>query len=223
MKSIYPILAAALLAALPAQALAQAAGPIAESTQPHSKVSLMVEPALSDGRLVVKLAAKNSSAAPIPFGPSMISLAKVNGEAIALYPLQSLVNDVRGAAGMEIEEAPANRPTEGAYAAPQMATRDGRVDVSGYTGGVAVGSDEYVHRNQTRKFKPTISKAEAETQIAALRQAILQDSTVAPGQIAVGQIVTDKLQFAKGAERIVHIRVRMGDDVHTFTVAAPKS
>ena len=122
---------------------------------------------------------------------------------------------------MPVDSVATTAPTQGAYAAPQMDTRDGRVDVTGYTGGAAISRDEYIHRSQTRKGKATISEAEAQTQIAALKQAILQDSTVAPGQIAVGQVVSDKLKFAKGEERLVHVRVRIAGDEHSFTIGAP--
>jgi hypothetical protein len=217
------LIAAAFLLGPPARASAQPAAPVAESTLPHSKVSLMVEPALSDGRLVIRLAAKNLTAAAVPFGPSMVSVAKPSGQAIALYPLTALINDVRAAAGMALESPVTNVPTAGAYAAPQLGRQGGRVDVTGYTGGAAIGGDEYVRRNQARRGKATISEADAQAQITALRQAILQDSSVAPGQIAVGQVVSDKLKFAKGEERLLHVRVRIAGDEHSFTIAAPQS
>jgi hypothetical protein len=181
----------------------------------------MVEAALSDGRLVVKLAAKNLTSAPLAFGPAMISITKPSGETIALYPLAALINDVRVAAGMATDAAP--HVAAQAYAAPQLPTRGGKLDVTGYTGSATVSGDEYIRRNQPRKGEARISKAEAQTQIAALRQAILQDSSIVPGQIAVGQIVSDKLKFAKGEERILHVRVRIAGDNHSFTVAVPQS
>ena len=218
------ILAAAAFAlAAPAQVVAQGGGPVAESTQPHSSVSVLVEPKLTDGRLVVKIATKNLTAAPVPFGPSSITIARPDGTAIALYPLQSLINDVQVAAGMEFQETPGGRGTESGYAAPQLNVRDGRVDPTGYTGGARVGQEEMIRRLPRRSAKPTITTQEAESQIAALNQAILKDTSVAPGQIAVGQVVSVPLQFGKNQERLLHVRVRIAGDEHSFTIAAPKS
>jgi hypothetical protein len=214
----------AFLIALPVGAAAQPAPPAAaESKQAHSNVSVLVEPQLNDGRLVVRIAAKNLGSTPVPFGPSNVSIAKPSGQAIALYPLGSLVDDVRMAAGMA-PETPATAPTQGAYASPQMNVHDGRPDVSNYTGGAAVAGDEYIRRNrQVRRGKPTISEAEAQSQIAALRQAILQDGSVAPGQITAGQVVSERLRFKKGEDRTLHLRVRFAGDEHGFTIEAPEN
>ena len=223
MKSTLLLAAAALVLAAPAQAAAQSTGAVAESSQPHSVVSVLVEPRLSDGRLVLKVAAKNLSAAAVPFGPSKVSIARPDGAAIPLYPLQSLINDVRVAAGMEYQEAPGGRGTESGYAAPQLNVRDGRVDPTGYTGGARIGQEELLRRLPRRSDKPTIKKEEAESQIAALDQAILKDTTVAPGQIVAGQLVSQTLDFPKDSDRTLHVRVRIAGDEHSFTIAAPKS
>lgn len=222
MKSQLLIAAAALAVASPAQLGAQTGGAIAESTQPHSSVSVLVEPKLSDGRVVVKIAAKNLTQAAIAFGPANVSITRADGAAVPLYPLQSLIDDVRTAAGLSLD-SPSATPTQGAYASPQMTAREGgQVDVTGYTGGAAIGGDEY-RRSRSRKAKPTITVSEAESQIAALRQAILQDTTLAAGQIIAGQVVTAPLEFGKSQERLLHVRVRIAGDEHSFTIAAPKA
>jgi hypothetical protein len=220
---------AVLIALLTLQPIAAAAQPAsalvaAESKRPHSSVSVLVEPQLNDGRLVVRIAAKNLGATPASFGPSSVRIAKPSGETIALYPLEALVDDVRAAAGMAPETASAVAPTQGAYAAPQVATRDGRPDVSNYTGGSAVGGDEYIRRNhQVRRGKPTISEADAQSQIVVLKQAILQEKNIGSAQIAAGQIVSDKLKFKKGEDRTLHLRIRFAGDEHGFTIKAPPS
>jgi hypothetical protein len=221
MKMSVSLLCSALLAAaapaFPSPAAAQAT---AESKLQQSSVSLMVEPQLNDGRLVIKLAAKNLGAAPAPFGPANVSITKPNGTAIAIYPLSSLIEDVRLAAGLPAAKA---APTHGAYAAPQQTTRDGgQLDLTGFTGGSAVGGDEYVRRSRSsRKVKPTISESEAQQQINVLKQAILQDSTLAPGQVAAGQVVSEQLKFAKKEDRTLHVRVRVAGEEHGFTIMAP--
>ena len=221
MKSKLLIAAAALALAAPAGVLAQAAGAVAESPQPNSTVSVLVEPQLSDGRLILKVAAKNSSTAPVQFGPANVQISTPGGIQIGIYPLNALVNDVREAAGMEAE-APGGAPTSGAYASPQLNVRDGgRIDVTGYTGGAAVAQSEQIRRSQRRTTKPAISQDQANAQIASLRAAILTESTVAPGQIVAGQIVSQKLDFGKDANRTLHVRVQIAGDEHSFTIAAP--
>jgi hypothetical protein len=197
---------------------------IAESKQPHSSVSLAVDPALNDGRLVIRIAAKNGTTAPVAFGPATVLISKANGEGIALTSLQQLIDDVRIAAGMPAQPAPGQAPTAGAYATAQVQVdSSGHPDVSGYTGGSAVAPGEIVRRSNqaSPKSKPSIDRAAAETQIGALRQAILQDQTLQPGQIAVGQVVSQKLKFKKGEVRTLYVRVRIAGDEHGFTITAP--
>jgi hypothetical protein len=208
--------AAALPAISPAYAQA-----VAESKLPHSSASVLVDPGLNDGRLVLRVAVKNLSGSPVPFGPANVTITKPNGQTIAITPLSSLIDDVRMAAGMSVAPDRA-APTQGAYAAPQQGVRDGRVDVSGYTGGSTVGSGEYIRQSRSRKVKPTISESEAERQIATLSQAILKDSTLASGQIGAGQIVTEKLPLGKKEDRTLHLRIGVADDEHGFTIEAPK-
>src|SRR5438093_11411830 len=104
---------AAIVSASP---VAAAEPQVAESKQAHSSVSVMVEPQLNDGRLVIKVAAKNGTAAPVPFGPGSVSITKAAGTPIALSSLKQLIKDVRIAAGMPVEGAPGGAPTSGAYA-----------------------------------------------------------------------------------------------------------
>ena len=217
------LLCAAILLTSPAAA-APAAPAIAESKLSHSSVSVAVDPQLNDGRVVIRIATKNATTAPVAFGPSSVSVAKPTGEAIALSSLQKLIDDVRVAAGMPAEAAPGQALTAGAYAAPQIQVDGaGHPDVSGYTGGSAVAPGAIVSRTKqpSPKSKPSISRAAAEAQIAVLKQAILQDTTIQPGQIAVGQIVSEKLKFKKGEDRTLHLRVTIAGDEHGFTIAAP--
>jgi hypothetical protein len=212
-----PVFCASIALASPVTA---AEPQVAESKLAHSSVSVAVEPQLNDGRLVIKMAAMNGTAAPVPFGPGSVSVSTVAGQPIALSSLQKLVNDVRVSAGMKPESGPHVTATGGAYAAPQMQVNGaGQPDVSNYTGGSAIGSEEIIRQSQGSK--PSIDRKSADAQIAMLKQAILQDTTIAPGQIAVGQIVSEKLKFKKGEDRTLHLVVHIGGDTHPFTIAAP--
>src|SRR5437667_4026001 len=138
MKSMLLFCAPTLLA-VPVIA-APPAAEIADSKQAQSVVSVAVEPQLNDGRLVIKIAAKNNSAAPVPFGPGSISISTVAGQPIALSPLPKLINDVRVAAGEASAAPPGGAPTQGAYAArqPQASDGSGRMDVTGYSAGSSI-------------------------------------------------------------------------------------
>ena len=220
MRAKFLIGSALLLIAVPAAAQTPAAPPVAESALANSNVSIAVEPALNDGRLVIKIAAQNKSKAAAPFGPASVSIAKPSGEVIALRPLDKLIADVRAAAG----QAPVQvQGTTAGHAAPIMPVNtEGQVDVSGYTGGMAVAPDENIRRVRSRsKAKGSITAEEADRQIATLNAAILKDSTVQPGEVAVGQVVSEPLKFAKGEDRTLHLRIRIAGDEHGFTIAAP--
>src|SRR4051794_41869202 len=93
-----PVFCASIALASPVTA---AEPQVAESKLAHSSVSVAVEPQLNDGRLVIKIAAMNGTAAPVSFGPGSVSISTVAGEARSLRPLQKNGNEVRAAAGGE--------------------------------------------------------------------------------------------------------------------------
>jgi hypothetical protein len=218
MMKIQLLFSATLLClSFPAAAQGAATGTVAESKAGQSAVSLEVEPKLDDGRLVLKLAAQNKASTAVQFGPADVTIAKANGEPIALMSLPQLTNDVRMAAGMKPD---ATAPTSNAYATQGMTTdATGHLDVSNFNGSMGISQGQIVR--DTTRSKPTITKAQAEEQIAALKQAILQDSSVPPGQIAVGELVSAPLKLTPGEDRTIHVWVKIGGDEHTFTVAAP--
>jgi hypothetical protein len=217
MKSMLLICAAIVSAS--AVVAAPDAPEVADSKLANSTVSVAVEPQLNDGRLVIKVAAKNGSSAPVAFGPGSIAISTVAGQPIALSSLQKLIKDVRMAAGMAGGAPPGDAPTQGAYAMrqqPGAQDGSGRMDVTGYTGGSAIAPSETV-----RWSKHSLDRKTADAQIAGLKHAILQDQTIAPGQIAVGQIVSQKLKFAKDEDRTLHLVVQIAGDTHPFTIGAP--
>ena len=156
-----------------AQAPAAAKVTIAESAGPNSNVSIAVEPTLSDGRLIVRIAVQNHSAAAVALGPGNVSIAKAKGGPIALIPLQRLIEEVDIAAG---GPATASHAGSAAYDAPILPVNsEGRVDVSGYTGGTSVAPDERLRRSRSSKAGvATISRDEADKQIGVLKAAILR-------------------------------------------------
>lgn len=197
----------------PSAAIAQDIKTGITSTKTASAVSISADPALSDGRLVLRVAAQNRTKAPVAFGPAAIRIATASGETIAIRPLAALIAETRAAAGMED-----SGPVSGVVEAPPILTNNsGQKDVSGYTGGMAA---PVAQASRKRKPKPA-EIAAAEQQIAALEAGILADATIAPGQLASGQIVTDKIRFRNKRERGLVVTVTLAGEEHSFTFDAP--
>lgn len=212
--AIFPLLLASASVPLAAAALQDIHAGIT-STKTASAVSLSAEPALSDGRLVLRIAAQNRTREPIAFGPASVRIATAGGETIAVRPLAALIRDVRVAAGME----DATATVAAQQSAPAMNTSfTGQKDVSGFTGGMASGSVAQPAGKRTRKSADT---AEAEKQIAALQAGILADTNIAPGQVAAGQLVSEKIKFRNKRDRGLVVTVTVAGEAHSFTFDAP--
>ena len=69
--------------------------------------------------------------------------------------------------------------------------------------------------------RPADIAAAAEQQIAALKAGILADATIAPGQLAVGQLVTGKIRFPGKRERGLVVTVSLAGEEHSFRFDAP--
>src|ERR1700730_4060216 len=103
------------------------------STKDHGVVSVMSDPTLADGRLVLKVVAKNSAQAPASFGPGNVKVFTAAGAPVKLMSLDQLVQEATAAAGGEAETL-VHGPT--VHSGPTMGhDASGRPDVSGYTGG----------------------------------------------------------------------------------------
>jgi hypothetical protein len=185
------------------------------STKAASSVSVVAEPALSDGRLVLRIAAQNRSQAPAAFGPASVRIATASGETIAIRPLAALIAEARAGAGME-----AAGSVSGFSENPALLTNNsGQKDVTGFTGGMNAG----VARSSSRRKPRPAEVAAAEAQIAALKAGILADAMIAPGQVAAGQLVTEKLKFRDKRERGLVVTVTLAGEEHGFKLDAPAS
>lgn len=202
-----------LLAAPPA--LAQDAPAPIVSNGPVSNVSFSADAKLSDGRLVVRLAAQNLGTAPVSFGPANVRVT-LAGKPVALVPLARLIDDVRVANGLPAEGSATNVEMVRQAAPPVMTNNSGQKDVTGFTGGTATTAAAPVNTRRAVRVKPEAAAA-AEAQIAGLKAAILTDRSIAPREVAAGQLVTEKLKL-KGKDRTVVVTVAIGDDTHSFTL-----
>lgn len=183
------------------------------STKAASAVSLAAEPALSDGRLVLRVAVQNRGQAPVSFGPGSVTIATAAGETIAIRPLAALIADVRAAVGLE-----ASGSVSGYAESPALLSNNsGQKDVTGFTGGMNSG----VARSGGRRKPKAADVAAADAQIAALKAGILADTTVAPGQLAAGQLVSEKIRFRDKRKRGLVVTVTVGSEAHSFSFEAP--
>jgi hypothetical protein len=186
------------------------------STKDHGVVSVMSDPTLADGRLVLKVVAKNSAQAAARFGPENVKIFTAAGAPVKLMSLEQLVAEARAAAG-DGSASLAQGPIS--HAGPSMRHDSfGRPDVSGYTGGndSMNGISQRVTTSKAVKDDPKLQE-----QIANLNAAILHDLTIAPAAVAGGQIVTEKLKFARKEAHDLHVVVDFNDEHHEFDFAAP--
>jgi hypothetical protein len=185
------------------------------STQTAGTISIKADPVLSDGRLVLRVAAFNNGATPAAFSPTDIKVF-VGGQVVPLLSLDQLVAEV----GSPAPARPAGSAT--GYGGQALATgQDGRLDVSGFSGAnqtVAGGLSSQVQAQIGGARK--LSKAD-QAQVDGLKAAILQPTEVAPGKAVGGQIVSEKLKFTPGAPREVKMLVRFNSEKHGFIFDAP--
>jgi hypothetical protein len=208
--AILPLL---LASTMPSAAMAQDIKAGITSTKAASAVSISADPALSDGRLILRVAAQNRTKAPAPFGPASVRVATVGGEAIAIRPLSALIAETRAAAGMETSGSISGFSENPAL----LSNNSGQKDVTGFTGGMNAG---VARGGSRRKLKPA-DVAAAEAQIAALKAGILADTVIAPGQLAAGQLVTEKIKLPGKRERGLVVTVTLAGEEHSFTFDAP--
>jgi hypothetical protein len=63
--------------------------------------------------------------------------------------------------------------------------------------------------------------AELARQIASLQAGILQDTTIAPGEVKGGEVVTQRIRFHWREKHTLRIEVRFNGEQHVFELPAP--
>lgn len=188
------------------------------STKEQGVVSVMSDPALSGGQLILKVVAKNRTQTPSSFGPANVTLLTAAGTPVKLITLDQLVAQTKAAAAGSVASGSRNM---GGHDGPIM-TRDsaGRPDVTGYTGGNQNMAG--VDINQVRsRTKAVDQDPKVQQQIASLNAAILHDVTIAPAAVAGGQLVTEKLKFGRKEVHELRLVVEFNGERHEFNFAAP--
>jgi hypothetical protein len=183
------------------------------STKEHGVVKVQADPALSEGRLVLKVVAFNRNTTPSSFGPDDVKVFTAAGQAVPLMTLQQLVQETRGASSGGGRSTVDSFGTSGPTMQHDAA---GRPDVGNFTGGNSAMAGSLSSRSQRTEDDPKVQQ-----QIAALSAAILQPSTISAAAAVGGQIVTQKIKFGRKEERALRVTVELNGEQHVFEFAAP--
>jgi len=197
------------------------AAPELSSTKDHGRVSLLPADSLSGGRFLIRIAAQNGGAAPTSFGVTDIHITTAGGRAVALVPLDKLIAETHAAARAN-SRAQANVAPHSpdAYSHDDAAAlRDSAGNVVQGNWGGAAGSAPVVQSYDARGGGT--AAADEQAQVAALRAGVLQSSTVPPGGVAAGQLVTEALKFKGREEHSLHIVILLNGEQHEFDVPVP--
>ncbi|MES2441876.1 MAG: hypothetical protein V4574_03530 [Pseudomonadota bacterium] len=207
------------LAAAGLIALAQDAGPVKGdataglvSRQAKGEVHLVSDPALADGRLVLRVVILNHGAEAAAFGPANVSVALPDGTPVALVPRETLLAEQTG--------APSGRSsgeTSQAHSTASLATNgQGQTDVTSYTGAMSVTTAGVPQSTLDRAQRADPQSSAA---WAALDAVLLKPITLRPGAADGGQVVTARLKRGKGP---LTVTIAFAGEAHRFEVAVPK-
>lgn len=195
-----------------------AAGKVLTSSKTSGQISIVPEPKLVNGELILKVVALNSSQKPATFGPEDIQISTADGKAVPIMSVDALIAQVKEAAqgGGESSESYNSSYTSGPATTYNKA---GQPDVHNFTGGSApIGGG--INPEAPVRSGPADNPA-LEQQIENLKAGILQDVTIAPGDVEGGEIVTEHLRFHWREKHTLHIAVRFNGDEHDFDLPAP--
>jgi hypothetical protein len=162
----------------------------------------------------------NRTRAAASFGPEAVKVLTATGTPVKLMSLDQLVQEAKAAAD-DGAGAVTHNPT--VHSGPILHhDSSGRPDVSGYTG----GNDRMngMDATQTRIVaKAAKDDPKLQEQIASLNAAVLHDLTIAPAATAGGQIVTEKLKFARKEAHDLRLVVDFNGEQHEFDFSVPPS
>jgi hypothetical protein len=196
-----------------------APGEPVSSTKERGTVSVLADPALADGRLVLKVVAFNRTKEAVSFGPDSVVISTASGQRVALLSLEQLVKEARAAGGRagRADHNPANY--SGAGISQNSA---GQPDVGNYTGShTPIGGGVSPHTQAATPSGGT-EDASLQQQIANLEAAVLHPLTIAPGAAAGGQVVTEKLKLKRKDDRTLLIAVDLSGEHHEIRLIAPR-
>lgn len=188
-----------------------------KSTKEKGIVSIMTDPTLSGGRLVLKIVALNPSSQPLQLRAQDVRVFTAAGKDVPLMSLDALIAEAKGEHRAHSMD-PAHQASS--YSRPSTSTSNtGELDVTGIT-----GASDAVGRAVTQRTRsePEGSVDPAiQQQIDALKAGILQTREIPPGKADGAQIVTDKIKFGRKEERALRVVVTFNGEEHEFKFEAP--
>ena len=210
----------ALGAVTPAGAADQTAGAAMSLTKPSGEVSIVPEPRLMNGELILKVVALNQAQRPATFGPEDIEITTADGKAVPIKSLDALIAQAKAQA--QSQSGPAGSGsynssyTEGATT---TYNKSGQPDVHNFTGSSAPIGGQINPEAPTDSTR--VSIAALARQIASLRAGILQDVTIGPGEVKGGEVVTERIKFHWREKHTLHVAVRFNGEQYDFDLPAP--
>lgn len=221
---------AALIVALVAAGTASAAADDTATQPPSSTkdrgvVSISLDPALSQGRVVMKVVAFNRTREPAAFSDADVKIFTAAGKPMALVPLERLIEEVSGSSSPRRPVSADHSPTDYAHRPIPTTGGAGEPDLSGYTGAGNPTSGVVSTHTQvdTRPAgKTSVPDAATQQQIASLKAGILQSLIIPSAQAAGGQVVSEPLKLARKESRELRVTVDFNGEQHEFHVLAPR-
>lgn len=206
-------------AAIPAGAADPGVPAVMTSTETQGEVSVAPQPTLLNGELVLKVVALNRSQKPAAFGPEDIRISTADGETVPIMSLDALIAQVKaGAAGGPAHSG--SYPSSYVSGPATTYNQFGQPDVHNFRGNSAPLSGQ-VNPEAPAAAAPAESGALAQ-QIASLEAGILQNLTIAPGEVRGGELVTQRIRFHWREKHTLHIEVRFNGEAHEFDLQAPR-
>jgi hypothetical protein len=185
-------------------------------------VTVMPDPTLNDGRLVVKIAAQNRSTTATHLGVEDVHLYLADGSEVAWVPLARLIDETVAAhSGARRKSASTHDPSS--YSGSQVGRNaSGEPDLSGYTGSAGSISGSISTHTQFDEPAPARSDDPAtQAQIDALRAGILQTLVLEPKAAAGAQLVSQKIKLSRKQSRALRVVVDFNAQRYEFEVMMP--
>jgi len=210
-------------ASAPAQSSAVIAG--LTSKRDAGTVSIMADPTLAGGRLVLKVVAYNQAKEPAKLSDENVKVFTAAGKAVPLMSLESLIDEVRKSAAPQTtySDAPIAVPSRESHS---MGTQSpaGEPDLGGYSGASnPAGGRNNPYSRTIANSSPENMDAATRQQVDGLKAAVLQPMTIAPASAAGGQVVTEKIKFSRKEQKAVRVIVDFNGELHEFFFEAPPS
>jgi hypothetical protein len=190
------------------------------STKDRGVVSILSDPALVSGRLLLKVVAFNRMKEPATLASTDVKVLGADGHEIGLVPFEQLVKEADK--GGRTASASMNSVHQSSNYSRPITTHgsDGGLDVTGYSNANDSLDREVVARSATSN-EAHDRDAKAQKQVDEIKAGILQTVTVEHAKAAGGQVVTNKLKFGRKDPREINLIVHFNGEDHTFRLAVP--